>query len=79
MNKRGTPKFLSKFVKLFKKKEPVSEALRKIATLDKRERMKLLARTEFHQFSFDTLLSVTVFQTFLTYTIERNLPLVGRI
>ena len=27
---------------------------------------------EFHQFSFDTLLSVTVFQTLMTYTIERN-------
>ena len=37
MNKRGAPKFLSKFVKLLKKKEPVSEALRKIAIPDKRE------------------------------------------
>lgn len=70
MNKRGEPNFLSKFVKLLKKKEPVFKALRK-KTIPDRER-RLLARTEFHQFSFDTLLSVTVFQTLMTYTVERN-------
>jgi hypothetical protein len=61
MNKRGEPDFLSDNVENFTRKK--SLLLRLIVRKQYRIRKgRLLARTEFHQFSFDTLLSFTVFQ-----------------
>ncbi|ERM92150.1 hypothetical protein O163_06630 [Caldanaerobacter subterraneus subsp. yonseiensis KB-1] len=68
---------MSDIVENLQKKEPTFKAHHQKTMQDKRKR--LIARTEFHQFCFDTLLSVTVFQTLMTYTVERNLIPVGRI